>query len=103
MEKITVSVSKEQYEKINKRVDNDIADSRSQATRQELRNANDVTPTRKTVDKLGNILAIAGLTMIGLTFFYPIQIRVFSLFPIFGSILCFGIGQYVNTIRRVVT
>lgn len=103
MEKVTVSVSKEQYERVINRVENNVADSRSQAMRQELRNTNDVAPARDTIDTVGNILAVAGCTMIGFTFFYPIEIRIFSLLPIFGSILCFGIGQYVNSIRRLLS
>lgn len=96
MEKITVSVDESQYDRIEQRVDDNRAENRSQALRQEIRATNDKSSRRKNIEVAANVLGFVGIMMIGLTFFMADSIRVVSLVPIIGSLTLFVTGFLID-------
>lgn len=96
MDKITVSVTETQHDRLKRRVENNVAENRSEALRQEIEQTNNKSPRRKQLDIAANSLGTVGILMIGFTFFMSDSIRVLSLVPIIGSTVLFTLGYVID-------
>lgn len=96
MEQMTVNLEREQAERVKARVRDGRADSQSEAMRQELRDSNTRTSTGKQIDRVADVIGIVGITMLGVTFTYPLELRVFTIVPLVASIICYSLGRVIE-------
>lgn len=96
MEKMTVSVSESQAERIRERIESNKADSRSEALRQELERSNAKSPARETIDIAASSIGLVGLLLVGFTFFMSDSLRMIALVPVIGSSVLFSIGYLID-------
>lgn len=96
MEQMTVNLEREQAERVKARVRDGRADSKSEAMRQELRDSNARTSTGKQIDRVADVIGIVGITMLGVTFTYPMELRVFTIVPLVASIICYSFGRVIE-------
>lgn len=96
MEKITVSVRESQADRISDRVESGKAKNRSEALRQELRASKYKSEIRQTIDVAATAVGIAGLLLVGFTYFMDDSIRALALIPLLGSSALYVIGFLID-------
>lgn len=96
MQKISVSVSESQAERIADRVESGRAENRSEAMRQELQAAKYKSNVRETIDVAATAVGIAGLLLVGFTYFMDDSVRTLALAPILGSSALYVMGFLID-------
>lgn len=96
MQKMTVSVSESQAERIDRRMDENESLNRSEALREELQASNHRSEMRKTLDVAATSVGAVGLLLVGLTFFMNDAIRTLALAPVMGSSVLFIVGYLID-------
>lgn len=100
MDQLTVNVERRHMDRIEKRVENGYADNRSEAMRHELDDIRYTSTYEEYLTSLGNYAAMLGMFALGATFFFSIEIRVFALYPLIFSLVCYMVAWYMAPIMN---